>query len=105
MDWPWAAIWQSSLFPEKPWIDLPADEKNEILPFFSDRASVRPIKIPNVQFLTGMKVLDYWKELAAKPGSRKGVPARYPSGAGEYVVFTISYRDGLERVKKHLKNG
>jgi hypothetical protein len=105
MDWPWGAIWQSPSFPIAPWIDLTAQEKDEIILFIINREAIRPLPTWDVRILNGLGVFDFLKELAAnaqKAAIKKRIPARSPAGQGEHIVFTINYREGLDRTKKQF---
>jgi hypothetical protein len=102
---PWAAIWSSPSFPAVPWIDLRAEEKNEILPALTTPASDRPLPTWDVRLLDAMKVFDHWKdcaEEARKAHTGKRIPARCRAGDGEHIVFTINYQDGLDRTERQF---
>jgi hypothetical protein len=105
MDWPWGAIWQSPSFPAAPWIGLTAPEKNEILLFFISQAAVKSLPTWDVRILDGQKVFNHWQNLvinARKASARQPIAARCAAGDGEHIVFTLNYREGLERTEQQF---
>jgi hypothetical protein len=101
----WGAIWSSPSFPAAPWIDLRAEEKNEILPFLTTPAADRPLPTKDVRLLDAMKVFDEWKnraEEARKAYTGERIPARCRAGDGEHIVFTVNFQDGLDRTERQF---
>jgi len=79
-------------------------ERREICRGFSGLQKLkRSLPVADVRLLSGLKVLRHWQELAADTrldACVDTVPARFERNGFEDVIFTISYRDGKDAVRK-----
>jgi len=100
----WRSIWTSKSFPHKRWLMLEDLERREICRGFSGLQKLkRSLPVADVRLLSGLKVLRHWQELAADTrldACVDTVPARFERNGFEDVIFTISYRDGKDAVRK-----